>query len=72
MNKLLPILSVIVLSGCAPGIIASGPGSVIVGNATSFNMQEAMDIAQRECRKHGKNAVYIPGPKDGLMEFICQ
>ncbi len=72
MNKIFIIISAVVLSGCATGIIASNPNSVIVGNTYIWNQQEAFNMADKECRKHGKNATYIPGPKDGKMEFICE
>ena len=46
MNKLLPILLVVLLSGCATGIVASNENSVIVGNTFPWKQQEAFDIAE--------------------------
>jgi len=72
MNKLLPILLVVMLSGCATGIVASNENSVIVGNTFPWKQQEAFDIADKECSKYNKTAVHIPGKNDGRMRFVCK
>jgi hypothetical protein len=54
MNKILPIILVVVLSGCSATLLKSNPEYVITGNITTLTIYSAYGIAEKECKKHGK------------------
>jgi uncharacterized protein YcfL len=63
--RLLLLAVVLGLAGCATQhkISASTPRSVVVeGSAlNSEDLKKAFDMAQAECAKHGRNALYSRG-----------
>ena len=87
MNKLLPILLVVVLSGCSATLLKSNPDYVLTGNITTTTIYSAYEIAKKECRKHGRrytednNAPGFKMPENefynedtgtfGTMKFYC-
>ena len=73
MNKLLPILLAIVLTGCSSAtLLRSNPDYVLTGNITTMTIFSAAEIAKKECQKHGKrynNDPNTPGFKAPENEF---
>jgi uncharacterized lipoprotein YajG len=60
MKYLFFILAALLLSGCGAKVIASTHKQVLVENVSASNMDEALEVAEKECQKHQKHAVYVP------------
>lgn len=78
MRGFLVLVVVVGLVGCAsaPRITAATPRSVTVGGLAigSGSNQQAADLAQRECQKHGRHAsLYrVTGTRlEGEWQFDC-
>ena len=50
----------LLLNGCGPKVIASTHKQVIIGNATSYNMDSCQEVAEKECQKYNKHAKFVP------------
>ena len=65
------LLSTLLL-GCAASVVSSNPRTVLIDNVRKGNAAEAIELAERECRKHDKHAVYVPdNVSDGLATYEC-
>jgi len=65
----------LLLAGCAPGIIASTPAAVTVGNVDEANgdLPRATAVAQEECQRYGRDAARVPdNVVDGFVQFDCR
>ena len=60
MKYLILTLIGLSLTGCGAKVIASTHKQVMVGNVTAYNMDDALEVAQKECEKHNKDAVFVP------------
>ena len=60
MKYLVLILIGLSLSGCGVKVIASTHKQVMIENASPYNMDDALELAEEECQKHNKHAVYVP------------
>lgn len=71
--KITALLALILLTGCMKAAVkASTERSVLVENVFSDKMHEALTLAEAECRKHDRHAVYVPDDiRDGLAHFEC-
>lgn len=61
-----------VLSGCAAKVVSSSPRSVVI-SAGDARVQEAQDMADKECAKHGRFAKMTarPNPMSDQFLFDC-
>lgn len=61
-----------VLSGCAAKLVSSSPRTVVV-SAGDSRVQEAQDLATKECAKHSRHARLIerPNPTSDQFVFDC-
>jgi len=60
MKYFILILMGLSLTGCGAKVIASTHKQVMIENASPYNMDSALELAEEECQKHGKHAVYVP------------
>jgi len=60
MKYIIFIVTAIVLSGCGAKVIASTDKQVMIGNASPYNMDTCLEVAEKECQKHKKHAVLVP------------
>ena len=60
MKYLCFILITLLLNGCGAKVIASTHKQVMVENASPYNMEECLNVAEKECQKYNKHAVYVP------------
>lgn len=54
------MLAALALTGCGAKVIASTDKQVVVGNASPYNMDECLKVAEEACQKHNKHAVFVP------------
>ena len=67
------IILMFVLTGCAAEVLSSNPRSVVLENVRNSNVDSAFELAQKECSKHGRYAVYVPdAQQDGVITFRCE
>jgi hypothetical protein len=75
MNKNIALifLLVILVSGCMePTLKSSTPRAVLVEKVTSSNLDKALEIAENECAKYDKHAVYkSDNTPDGITNYEC-
>lgn len=57
MTRVIALALAALLAGCAPSLIASSPGTVIVDHYDDFSTQATINLATAECRKYGGTAV---------------
>ena len=63
------------LAGCSPGVIASTPAAVTIGNVDEANgdLPRATAVAQEECQRYGRDAARVPDSVvDGVVQFDCR
>jgi hypothetical protein len=73
MKKLMILAAVTVaLSGCAAKLVSTSPRTVVI-SAGDARVQEAQDMADKECAKHGRFARMIgkPSPTSDQFTFDC-
>lgn len=60
------------LAGCAAKLVSSSPRTVVI-SAGDARVQEAQDMADKECSKHGRFARMIgkPSPSSDQFTFDC-
>lgn len=60
------------LGGCAAKVVSTSPRSVVI-SAGDARVQEAQDMADRECAKHGRFARMTskPSPTSDQFAFDC-
>ena len=61
------------LAGCAPSLVASSPGTVVVDQY--LGTQATLDLATAECAKYGRTAVLRgtePGGLGARRVFECR
>jgi len=60
------------LSGCAAKVVSSSARTVVV-SAGDAHVQEAQDLADKECAKHSRHARMIarPNPNSDQFAFDC-
>ena len=69
---LIGILTVLLLSACAPVMVTSNPRVVVIENSSSFNTAETQQMADDECSKHGRYAIHRPDNlRDGKATYEC-
>ncbi len=66
-------IALILLAGCMqPTVKASNEGTVVLSGVTKKNIDTALSLADSECSKHGKHAVYKADDQpDGYANFEC-
>ena len=58
MKNIVIITSLLlIISGCSPYVISSNPRQVTIGTARNVNAGEAQEMADKECKKHGRYAI---------------
>lgn len=63
---------VALVSGCSPVVISTTPRMVVIGNARAANTAETNQLAEQECQKQGKHAMYVPDSvPDEQATFEC-
>ena len=61
-----------IFSGCTPIVVTSNPRSVVIKNASAMNSAKAQAMADAECQKHRKYAIYRPdNVRDGQATYEC-
>ena len=60
MKYLLLILFTLLLNGCGAKVIAATDKQVMIENASSYNMDTCLELAEQECQKYDKHARYVP------------
>lgn len=60
MKYLVLIIICFSLSGCGAKVIASTHKQVMIENASAYNMDDCLKLAEKECQKYDKHAVYVP------------
>tara|TARA_R110000824_G_scaffold214402_3_gene400670 strand:+ start:2168 stop:2395 length:228 start_codon:yes stop_codon:yes gene_type:complete len=69
---LIGILTVLLLSACAPVLLTSNPRSVTIENAGKWNTAETQQMADDECAKQGRYAIHRPdNMRDGQATYEC-
>tara|TARA_B100001113_G_C20965666_1_gene559434 strand:- start:95 stop:319 length:225 start_codon:yes stop_codon:yes gene_type:complete len=72
MNKILSIILIVVLSGCAARMNSSNENFVNISNTHMFNLHSAVSMAEKECAKYGKQASYAKAEVGvGYIKFTC-
>jgi hypothetical protein len=69
MKKLLACLVCVVVAGCAAQVVSTSPRSVIV-DANSQGMAAVQQIADAECKKHGRFARLVNAPRFGNNNYL--
>ena len=65
-------LLLLLLTGCASGVVTSTPRTVVLNGASSYNLAKTQALADAECQKHGRWAVHIPdSQRDGIVTYEC-
>lgn len=61
-----------ILAGCAAKLVSTSPRTVVI-SAGDARVQEAQDMADKECTKHGRFARMIgkPSPTSDQFTFDC-
>lgn len=60
-------------AGCSPVVLSSSPGMVIVGNAATWNLPQAAQLAESRCSQYGRHAVFVPdNVADGQATYECK
>lgn len=60
-------------AGCSPVVLSSSPGMVIVGNAGTWNLPQAAQLAESQCRQYGRHAVFVPdNVADAQATYECK
>ena len=54
------ISALLFLNGCGAKVIASTHKQVMIENASAYNMDSCLELAEKECQKYDKHAVYVP------------
>lgn len=60
MKYLVLFLTVLSLNGCGAKVLASTHKQVMIENASPYNMDDSQELADKECQKYNKHAVYVP------------
>ena len=60
MKYMFFILPFLFINGCGAKVIASTDKQVMIGNASPYNMDSCLKVAEEECQKHNKHAVFAP------------
>jgi hypothetical protein len=60
MKYMLLVIPFLFINGCGAKVIASTDKQVMIGNASPNNMDSCLKLAEKECQKHNKHAVFVP------------
>ncbi|TNF45306.1 MAG: hypothetical protein EP216_00385 [Epsilonproteobacteria bacterium] len=72
MKYLFLIAVAILLNGCGSKVIASTHKQVLIEDSPPYDMEEDSQLAEKECQKYNKHAVYVPADLgDDLVGFSC-
>ena len=63
------VAALVVLSGCAAKVVSSSARTVAV-SAGDARVQEAQDLADKECAKHSRHARMIARPNPNSDQFV--
>ena len=62
------VMASIALVGCAAKVVSTSPRSVVI-RAGDLYVQEAQDLADKECAKHGRFARMVDKPSRTSNQF---
>jgi|GEM_PF-3066905 len=60
MKYLFLMLASLLLNGCGAKVIGATHKQVMVGNVSAYNDDSAQELAEKECQKYQKHAVFVP------------
>ncbi|MES2415080.1 MAG: hypothetical protein V4614_14835 [Pseudomonadota bacterium] len=63
------VAAAVMASGCAAKLVSSSPRSVVV-SAGDMYVQEATNMAEAECVKHGRHARLMQSPGRNSDQFL--
>jgi hypothetical protein len=67
------LVTLLILAGCTPRIVAQTPGSIVFGDVErDINSGQVFEMAQAHCQQSGRNAKLVSDQaRDGYQTYEC-